>query len=54
MTGLSADELIKIRNDIDQLIKNTIDKDLNKRQGQRTKVKIPGNVEIQIEKDFLG
>ena len=37
--------------------KNKIDKDLNKYQDQRTKFKIPRNienVEIEIEKDFLG
>jgi len=52
LVGLSTDELIKIRNDIDQLIKNKIDKDLNKRQGQKTKVKIPKNLETG--KDFFG
>ena len=33
--------------------KNKIDKDLNKYQDQRTKFKIPGNVVILIEKEFL-
>ena len=40
LMGLSADRLIKIRNDIYQL--------------KRIKVKIPGNIEILIEKEFLG
>ena len=34
--------------------KNKIDKDLNKYQDQRTKFKIPRNVVILIEKEFLG
>ena len=40
LMGLSADILNKIRNDIYQL--------------KRIKVKIPGNIEILIEKEFLG
>jgi len=40
LMGLSTDRLIKIRNDIYQL--------------KTIKVKIPGNIEILIEKEFLG
>ena len=53
LEGLSTEELIKIRKDLDQIIKNKFDKELGKRQGQRAKVKIPGNVEIEREKEFF-
>ena len=53
LEDLSTDELIKIRKDLDQLIKNKFDKELGKRQGQRAKVKISGNVEIEREKEFF-
>ena len=53
LEGLSTDELIKIRKDLDQLIKKKYDNDLGKRQGHRAKVKIAGNVEIEREKEFF-
>jgi len=53
LEGLSTEELIKIRKDLDELIKTKFDKDLGKRQGQRAKVKIAGNVEIEREKEFF-
>tara|TARA_B100000686_G_scaffold242038_1_gene250733 strand:- start:386 stop:832 length:447 start_codon:yes stop_codon:yes gene_type:complete len=53
LEGFSTNELIKIRKDLDELIKNKFDKELGKRQGQRAKVKIPGNVEIEREKEFF-
>lgn len=53
LEGLSTDELIKIRKDLDQLIKKKFDNDLGKRQGHRAKVKISGNVEIEREKEFF-
>ena len=53
LEDLSTDELLKIRRDLDQLIKVKFDKDLGKRQGQRAKVKIVGNVEIEREKEFF-
>ena len=53
LEGFSTDELIKIRKDLDQLIKDKFDKELGKRQGQRAKVKIPGNLEIEREKEFF-
>ena len=40
LESLPTDELIKIRKDLDQLIKEKFDKDLGKRQGHRAKVKI--------------
>ena len=49
----STEELIKIRKDLDQLIKKKFNKDLGKRQGHRAKVKIAGNVEIEREKEFF-
>ena len=49
LESLPTDELIKIRKDLDQLIKEKFDKDLGKRQGQRAKVKIVGQVEIERE-----
>ena len=53
LESLSTDELIKVRKDLDQLIKEKFDKDLGKRQGQRAKVKIVGQVEIEREKEFF-
>lgn len=53
LEGLSTDELLKIRKDLDQLIKNKFEKDLGKRQGQRAKVKISGNLEIEREQQFF-
>ena len=53
LESLSTDELIKIRKDLDQLIKEKFDKDLGKRQGQRAKVKIVGQAEIEREKEFF-
>ena len=53
LESLPTDELIKIRKDLDQLIKEKFDKDLGKRQGQRAKVKIVGQVEIEREKEFF-
>ena len=49
----STEELIKIRKDLDQLIKKKFNHDLGKRQGHRAKVKITGNVEIEREKEFF-
>ena len=53
MESLPTDELIKIRKDLDQLIKDKFDKDLGKRQGHRAKVKIVGQAEIEREKEFF-
>ena len=53
MESLPTDELIKIRKDLDQLIKEKFDKDLGKRQGHRAKVKIVGQAEIEREKEFF-
>ena len=53
LEGLSTEELIKIRKDLDQLIRDKFDKELGKRQGQRAKVKIPGSLEIEREKEFF-
>ena len=53
MVSLPTDELIKIRKDLDQLIKEKFDKDLGKRQGHRAKVKIVGQAEIEREKEFF-
>ena len=53
LESLPTDELIKIRKDLDQLIKEKFDKDLGKRQGQRAKVKIVGQAEIEREKEFF-
>ena len=49
----STEELIKIRKDLDQLIKKKFNNDLGKRQGHRAKVKITGNVEIEREREFF-
>ena len=53
LESLPANELIKIRKDLDQLIKEKFDKDLGKRQGHRAKVKIVGQAEIEREKEFF-
>ena len=53
LESLPTDELIKIRKDLDQLIKEKFDKDLGKRQGHRAKVKIVGQAEIEREKEFF-
>ncbi len=53
LESLPTDDLIKIRQDLDQLIKEKFDKDLGKRKGQRAKVKIVGQVEIEREKEFF-
>lgn len=53
LENLSTDELIKIRKNLDQLIKEKFDKDLGKRQGQRTKVKIVDQAEIERKKEFF-
>ena len=41
LEGFSTNELIKIRKDLDELIKNKFDKELGKRQGQEQKLKSP-------------
>ena len=53
LESLPTDELIKIRKDLDQLIKEKFDKDLGKRQGHRARVKIGGQAEIEREKEFF-
>ena len=53
LESLPTDELIKIRKNLDQLIKEKFDKDLGKRQGHRAKVKIVGQAEIEREKEFF-
>ena len=53
LESLSTEELIKIRKDLDQLIKKKFDNELGKRQGQMAKVKITGSVEIEREKEFF-
>ena len=53
LESLPTDELIKIRKDLDQLIKEKFDKDLGKRQGHRARVKIVGQAEIEREKEFF-
>ena len=53
LESLSTEELIKIRKELDQLIKKKFNKDLGKRQGHRAKVKITGNVEIEREREFF-
>jgi hypothetical protein len=53
LESLPTEDLLTIRNNIDELIRSKYDNDLGKRKGKRAKVKIAGNVEIEREKEFF-
>ena len=53
LESLATDDLIALRKNLDELIRSKFDADLGKRKGKRAKVKIPGNLEIEREKEFF-
>ncbi len=53
LESLPTEDLLKIRKNLNELIKSKYDEDLGKRKGKRAKVKIAGNVEIEREKEFF-
>ena len=53
LESLPTDDLIIIREKLDELIQSKYADDLGKRKGQRAKVKISGNLEIEREKEFF-
>lgn len=53
LESLSTEDLIKIRKDLNDLIKSKYDDDLGKRKGKRAKVRIAGQLEIEREKEFF-
>jgi hypothetical protein len=52
LESLPTEDLIIIRKNLDELIRSKYDDDLGKRKGERDKVKISGNLEIEREKEF--
>ena len=53
LESLPTEDLIIIREKLDNLIQSKYADDLGKRKGQRAKVKISGNLEIEREKEFF-
>ena len=53
LESLSTEDLIIVRGKLDELIQSKYADDLGKRKGQRAKVKISGNLEIEREKEFF-
>jgi hypothetical protein len=53
LESLPTEDLLIIRKNLDGLIRSKYDNDLGKRKGQRAKVEISGNVEIEREKEFF-
>jgi hypothetical protein len=53
LESLPTEDLIIIRENLDELIQSKYDAALGNRKGQRAKVKIFGNLEIEREKEFF-
>jgi len=53
LESLPTEDLLKIRQNLDELIQSKYDADLGKRKGKRAKVKIVGELEIEREKEFF-
>ena len=53
LESLPTEDLLTVRKNLDELIRSKYDNDLGKRKGQRAKVKIAGQVEIEREKEFF-
>ena len=53
LESLPTEDLIIIREKLDELVQSRYADDLGKRKGQRAKVKISGNLEIEREKEFF-
>ena len=53
LESLPTEDLIIIRENLDELIQSKYDDDLGKRKSQRGKVKISGSLEIEREKEFF-
>ena len=53
LESLPTEDLLNIRKNLDELIRSKFDVDLGKRKGNRAKVKISGNLEIEREKEFF-
>jgi hypothetical protein len=53
LKSLPTEDLIIIRENLDDFIQSKYDDDLGKRKGQRAKVKISGNLKIEREKEFF-
>ncbi len=52
LESLPTEDLLIIRKNLDELIRSKYDDDLGKRKGERDKVIIYGNLEIEREKEF--
>ncbi len=53
LESLPTEDLLKIRENLDELIRSKYDADLGKRKGKRARVKIAGQLEIGREKEFF-
>jgi hypothetical protein len=53
LESLPTEDLIIIRENLVELIQSRYDNDLGKRKSHRAKVKIPGSLEIEREKEFF-
>ena len=53
LESLPTEDLIIIREKLDELVQSRYADDLGKRKGQRAKVKISGKLEIEREKEFF-
>ncbi len=51
--SLPTEDLLKIRENLDELIRSKYDADLGKRKGKGAKIKIAGQLEIEREKEFF-
>jgi hypothetical protein len=53
LESLPTEDLLTLKKNLDELIRSKYDNDLGKRKGQRAKVKIAGQAEIEREKEFF-
>ena len=53
LESLPTEDLLAIMKNLDELIRSKYENNLGKRKGQRAKVKIAGQVEIEREKEFF-